>query len=224
MLFDLRARGRRNAIKVIYASLALLMGGGLVLFGIGGEVQGGLFDAFREENQQLDDDTFRKRAEAAEARARANPRDPAAWAEVARRRYQVAGENSDPNTGAFNEKGLADVRTAVAAWERHVRLAGDKADPSVARIMVNAYVILDQLDKAVGAQEVIVEAEDKPTSKQYETLAVYAYAAGQTRKGDLAAAKAVELAPKDEREALKGRLESAKSQGLVNQVAPQPEE
>ena len=36
MLFDLRARGRRRAIKVIYLFLALLMGGGLIFFGIGG--------------------------------------------------------------------------------------------------------------------------------------------------------------------------------------------
>ena len=48
MLFDLRSRGRRRVIKVIYTMLALLLGGGLVLFGIGGDVQGGLFDAFSQ--------------------------------------------------------------------------------------------------------------------------------------------------------------------------------
>ena len=45
MLFDLRGRGRRNTIKVIYIMLAFLMGGGLVLFGIGGNTSGGLVDA-----------------------------------------------------------------------------------------------------------------------------------------------------------------------------------
>ena len=48
MLFDLRGRGRRNTIKVIYVSLAILMGGGLVFFGIGGDVSGGLVDAITE--------------------------------------------------------------------------------------------------------------------------------------------------------------------------------
>ena len=33
MLFDLRGRGRRRTIQVIYLGLAVLMGGGLVLFG-----------------------------------------------------------------------------------------------------------------------------------------------------------------------------------------------
>ncbi len=46
MLFDLRGSGRRRTVKIVYITLAFLMGGGLVLFGIGGDVSGGLFDAF----------------------------------------------------------------------------------------------------------------------------------------------------------------------------------
>src|SRR3954453_12009913 len=46
MLFDLRGR-RRRAVQVTYLMLALLMGGGLVLFGVGGDVSGGLLDAFK---------------------------------------------------------------------------------------------------------------------------------------------------------------------------------
>ncbi|HEX8206984.1 MAG TPA: hypothetical protein VF587_13065, partial [Solirubrobacteraceae bacterium] len=76
MLFDLRGRGRRRTVQVIYLSLAILMGGGLVLFGIGGDVQGGLVDAFSENggtgNGQIDD-----LVESAEERTTANPRDPA---------------------------------------------------------------------------------------------------------------------------------------------------
>src|SRR6188472_169767 len=45
MLFDLRGKGRRRTVQVIYLGLAILMGGGLVLFGIGGATSGGLFDA-----------------------------------------------------------------------------------------------------------------------------------------------------------------------------------
>ena len=47
MLFDLRGRGRRRTVKFVYITLAVLMGGGLVLFGIGGggATQGGLVDA-----------------------------------------------------------------------------------------------------------------------------------------------------------------------------------
>jgi hypothetical protein len=46
MLFDLRGSGRKRAVKVIYMTLAVLMGSGLVLFGIGGATSGGLLDVF----------------------------------------------------------------------------------------------------------------------------------------------------------------------------------
>ena len=45
MLFDLRGRGRRRTVQAIYLSLAILMGGGLVLFGIGSDQSGGIVDA-----------------------------------------------------------------------------------------------------------------------------------------------------------------------------------
>ncbi len=107
------------------------------------------------------------------------------------------------------------------AWQRHVTLAKSKADVNVAAIMVQAYVGLNQLDKAVRAQELIVEAAKEPTAAQYVQLAVYAYSAGQSRKGDLAGDKALSLAPKDDREQIKGQLEAAKSQA-TQQSSQQP--
>jgi hypothetical protein len=65
MLFDLRGRGRRRTVQIIYLSLALLMGGGLVLFGIGGATSGGLVDAIQGgSGTQSADDVFEKRVEA----------------------------------------------------------------------------------------------------------------------------------------------------------------
>ena len=46
MLFDLRGRGRRRFVQGIYLGLAILMGGGLILFGVGAGTNGGLLDAF----------------------------------------------------------------------------------------------------------------------------------------------------------------------------------
>jgi hypothetical protein len=47
MLFDLRSRGRRRTVQAVYLTLAILMGGGLVLFGVGaGNGIGGLLNAF----------------------------------------------------------------------------------------------------------------------------------------------------------------------------------
>ena len=45
MLFDLQGP-RKTFVKAIYLGLAILMAGGLVLFGIGSDVNGGLADVF----------------------------------------------------------------------------------------------------------------------------------------------------------------------------------
>jgi hypothetical protein len=219
VLFDLRSSGRRRTIKVIYVTLAFLMGGGLILFGIGGgtSLNGGLFDAFSGNGGGGGsvDDRFNKQEVALVAKIRANPQDSASLAELARVRVQIAGQgdNYDPNSNTYTAAGKAELKKAVSAWERHVALAGEKPDPRVANSMVQAYVALNDLSKAVTAQEVV--AEDRNTPGQYSQLALLAYQAGQTRKGDLAKDKAVELTPKDQRETVKGQLEQAKQQAAA---------
>ena len=76
MLFDLRGSGRRRTIKIVYLTLAFLMGGGLVLFGIGGSgaLSGGLVDAITQsEGGGGGDERFREQEQQATAAARANP-------------------------------------------------------------------------------------------------------------------------------------------------------
>ncbi|MFA9270255.1 MAG: hypothetical protein ACEQSX_05785, partial [Baekduiaceae bacterium] len=92
MLFDLRAGGRRRLVQVVYLFLAILLGGGLVLFGIGGDVSGGLFDAFREDSTQDNaTEQLEQRLEDQEKKLQANPEDAAALAESAKLHYQIAG-------------------------------------------------------------------------------------------------------------------------------------
>jgi hypothetical protein len=222
MLFDLRGSGRRTTIKAVYLTLALLMGGGLVLFGIGGDVSGGLVDALTENDGSLSssDSRFRDRAEQATREARANPQDPAAWAAAARARYQYAsaGEFFDQSTGTFTAEGKAQLTAASTAWQRHLALAKNEPDDRVATLMVQAYseVGLNEPEKAVAAQEIITEV--RPKDSTFATLAVLAYQAGQTRKGDLATKEALSLADKDDRETLKSELEQAKQQALATQI------
>ena len=222
MLFDLRGSGRRTTVKAVYLTLAVLMGGGLVLFGIGGDVSGGLVDAITDNggSTAVGDDRFRDRATEAQRAAEANPQDAAAWAAVARARYQYAstGDFFDQNTGQFTAEGKAQLQAASQAWERHLALAKNKPDDSVATIMAQAYspAGLNEPEKAVRAQEIITEA--RPKDSTFATLAVLAYQAGQTRKGDLATEKALSLADKADRNTLKADLESAKQQALQSQI------
>ena len=226
MLFDLRGRGRRTTIKVIYVTLALLLGGGLVLFGIGGDVSGGLVDAITERGTgDTGEERFEKQEADALARTQRTPDDPQAWAELARARVQLAtfGDRYNANTDEYSEEGAAKLREATAAWEKFLELepSMDEEAASLATRMVRAYIGLGELEEAVRAQEIV--AEDRESVGTYSSLAVLAYQAGQTRKGDLATQRALDLAPDDQREALRGQLESAKQQGGVNQVTPPAE-
>jgi hypothetical protein len=222
MLFDLRGAGRRTTIKVVYLSLAVLMGGGLVLFGIGGDVSGGLVDAITERSGTTDTGTgrYEERVRETSRAAQADPQDAAAWANLARARYQLAqaGDNFDRNTQQFSASGKEQLRQATAAWERHLALDPKKPDDGVASLMVQAYSQfgLNEPTKAVAAQEVITEVRAK--SATFANLAVLAYQAGQTRKGDLATERAVDLADADDRETLRSELKAAKEQALQQQL------
>jgi len=228
MLFDLRGSGRRRTVKIVYIALAFLMGGGLVLFGIGGGggISGGLVDAITGTTGGGDTsgDRFRKQEAAALAKTNANPQDAPAWAALARARFQLAGagENFDAAKSTFTKKGVAQLNSAGDAWERYLALNPKKPDDRVASLMVQAFGALNKPDKAAEAQEVITEA--RPTAATFTQLAIFAYQAGQTRKGDLAKNKALELTDPDMREALKGQLESAKSsaQGAAAQPSATP--
>jgi len=218
MLFDLRSRGRRRTVKVVYITLAFLMGGGLVLFGIGGggALSGGLVDAITSSNGGGGSGTerFVSAEQRATAAARANPKDAALWAAVARARFNLAsaGDNINPTTSDFTDTGKTQLRAATRAWEEHVKLAKNP-DPRVASLMVQAYTALDEQDKATLPQEII--AEDRNSAGAYATLAQLAYLAGQTRKGDLASKKAVQLSDPDMRETIKGQLAGIKAQSTL---------
>lgn len=221
MLFDLRSPGRRRTIKTVYVSLALLMGGGLVLFGIGGEVSGGVVDAITGSSNRGDDgsERLREREQRALAATRADPRDAAAWGELARARFQLAsaGDNFDSQTGAFTAAGRAKLQEATDAWERHVELA-EEPDDRLAAVISQAYIELDEPAKAADAQEVITEARPRPAA--FAQLAIYAYAAGQTRRGDLARDRALALTDRDQRDQLRQQLEQARTQS--QQAAAEP--
>jgi hypothetical protein len=229
MLFDLRGRGRRRTIQVIYATLALLMGGGLVFFGIGGNTSGGLFDAFQSNSGVTADETLTKRLDQLEERTAANPRDAAAWAELTRVRVQTAssGENYDQATQTFTDKGKAELRRAAAAWQRYLALDPPKPDANVANQMVRAYGPdgLANYPEAVRAMELVIDARgEQATPALYAQLAILAHGAKQERKSTLAQTKAIELAPKADRDQVKSQIELAKNQldGNTGQGTPEP--
>jgi hypothetical protein len=219
MLFDLRGRGRRRAVQVIYVGLALLIGGGLVLFGVGaGTGGGGLLDAFKNDSGQTSvDKVFKQRVDAAEKAVQLRPTDAAAWANLTRVRFQQAGSGSgfDQTNAVFTDKGKQDLVTTEQAYNKYLTLA-KRPDPNVAALMVQAYgeAGLNEPDKAVTAFEVYLAAQ-KPTAPLYVQYATYAYQAQETRKAELASKKALALSSKDDKEQIKAELQAARTQASV---------
>jgi tetratricopeptide (TPR) repeat protein len=215
MLFDLRGAGRRRTVKMVYLALAFLMFAGFVGFSVGSNVSGGIIDAITQGSQSGSSDTtlkrFQDRVKQAQQQARQNPQDAAAWATLARAHFQLAGlgDNYDTTRNTFTASGRAELRRSATAWQRYLALKPKRPATTVAGVMVQVYSALGDFPHAVQAQEIVTEARPKATT--FAQLAVYAYQAGQTRKGDLATQKALDLAPRDQRSALKTQLSQAKS-------------
>lgn len=220
MLFDLQSRGRRTVVKIIYLGLAVLIGGGLVLFGIGtGTGGGGLFDVFRggSSSPSAQISSAEKRAA---REVRLHPQDAQGWADLTRARYQTAGlgSNYDQATHSFTSDGRAKLASVSTAWQRYLQLETKHPDATLAQLMATAYSAegLDDPANAATAMEIVTER--RPSASTYATLAAFAYEAGQLRKGDLAAAKAVQLAPSAQQRLVRTQLATTRRQALQQQV------
>ncbi len=159
MLFDLKGR-RRYVVQATYLMLALLMGGGLVLFGIGSDAgQGGLIDAFTDgdSGQDSGSSVAEDRVEQAEQRLRANPRDPAALTAVIRGRYQLATAKTPPQSTTFPPEARGDLQGASDAWQRYLDLDLPRQDDSLAGLMLQVYGPsgLSRFDEAARAAEML---------------------------------------------------------------------
>jgi hypothetical protein len=218
MLFDLTSRGRRSAVKIIYTALAILMGAGFILFGVGtGVGGGGIFDIFGNGGTSVS-----SQSSAAEKRAHRetvqDPKNAKAWADLTRARYQSAGSGFDNTQRVFTDAGKEKLQSASVAWGRYVALDPPKPDANVALMMANAYseIGLNQPADAASAMEIVAAA--RPSAATYGQLAQYAYIANETRKGQLAEAKAIALAPKAQKTLVRKQLANVRKQILQQQV------
>lgn len=208
MLFDLRGR-RRRAVQVTYLFLALLMGGGLVLFGIGGDVSGGLVDAFKSGDSGGDNSQLEERIERTEKRLAASPANEVLLAALVRDNFALASARLESGATEFPPEAKADLRKASTYWVRYVD-AVDKPSDSLARLALQIYdpAGLDQPKQAQRAMQIVAERQND--FQAYLALVQRAVTAGDTRTADLAGQKAVDLAPKDLRKQVEKQVEQLK--------------
>jgi broad specificity polyphosphatase/5'/3'-nucleotidase SurE len=213
MLFDLRSRGRRRTVQVVYLGLAVLIGGGLILFGVGtGSGTGGLLNAFTGNGSgNAQSQAISQQEKNADKQVKVNPNDAAAWGQLINARWADAatGTNYNSTTGAFSADGKKELAGTTDAWQHYASLT-KKPDPNFAELAARAYNNLGNYSAGAGAWE-IVSAADPSSAHGFECLAASAYAAKQTRKGDLALDKALSLTPKLSRATLKTQVQAAKT-------------
>jgi hypothetical protein len=216
MLFDLKGK-RRHVVQGTYLLLAVLMGGGLVLFGIGGGTNGGLLDAFKGGGGGSSSNSLvQKRIDTANKQLVVNPANRAALAEIVRSSYQIARTNQDPQSGAFSSEGKKDLTQAASAWQRYLNTNPAKPDPTLANIMLQTYgqFGLNQPANAQKAAELV--AANQNTTNAYLQLTQYATLAGDKRTAKLAGQKAMELAPKTQRSSVKKLVQQAQAAGAAS--------
>jgi hypothetical protein len=213
MLFDLRGRGRRRTVQVIYLGLALIFLLGFVGFGVGvGGGGGGLFNALTENNGS-NSASFAAKVAAAQKRVRRAPSNPKAWAALTEAQLHQASEEaySNPTTGQFTSKGKELLSQVSHSWSTYLGLEQHNPSPTLAQRMMTVYGEegLNQPADEVAAIQIVIPTKP-PSAALYATLAQYSYRAHNPGQGDLASAKAVSLAPKGERARIKAYLEGIK--------------
>src|SRR3954454_10480408 len=160
MLFDLKGR-RRRVVQVTYVGLAVLMGGGLVLSGIGSSASGGLLDALvgggHSSRKSDASKPLNTQIKAAEAKLRVNPKDQAALATLVRAHFGLAGleQGTDEKTGAvtISDKGQAEMRQAAAAWKRYVATDPPRIDTGLAATAIQIYRVIGLPEKQEDKNE-----------------------------------------------------------------------
>ena len=227
MLFDLQGR-RKNVIRVIYAFLALLMGGGLVLLGIGGDASGGLLNAvgLGDDGSTSADPAFERQIDSANETLASNPNDEKALLILARVHY-LAGNNAietdEQGATTLTEDTITEYNSADDAWQKYLATNPKKVDDGVASLMVQLYaslagtdpsatVLQQQLDSAVEAAQIVAEA--RPSLGTNTTLATYAYIAGDTKLAEQARKDALAAAPDSAtKQQVTQQLDQAEAQG-----------
>ncbi len=211
MLFDLRGRGRRRTVQIVYLGLALLFLLGFVGFGVGvGGGGGGIFNALTESGGSSSA-SFAGKVAAAQKRTQRHPTEAAAWAALAEAQLHQASEpeysNQTSETEPYTAKGKLLLAKVSNSWNAYLRLEPHHPNAELAQRIVNIYgeTGLNQPAEVVRAINIVIAA--KPASATlYSVLAENAYKANKVSVGDAAASKAVKLAPATERKRVKTYL------------------
>jgi hypothetical protein len=211
MLFDLRGRGRRRTVRIVYIGLAALFAIGFVGFGVGGGFGGGGIFTSLNGHEGSGGASFSGQIGRYKKLVAQQPGNVAAWEKlIDAQLHEAGGEEYVTRTGVTG-KGKELFAQVAQSWRRYLALNPPKPNAELAQRMVAVFGEegLNDPASAVAALQIAVAARPNSASL-YAALAQYAYKAKNTRVGDLAAEKAVALAPATQKPRLKLELAALK--------------
>jgi hypothetical protein len=207
MLFDLRGRGRRTTVRLIYLGLAALMGVGLVGFGIGGGFGGGGFLNAASQNEGSNSASYGAQIKKYEKLTKQQPTNLEAWEKLTKLQLNEAGGEAFVNSSGLTSQGRQLFSRIAQTWSSYLALNPPKPNGGLAQEMLRIFGEEGLNKPAEEVQVLQIVVAEKPTNTAYYAeLARYAYLAHNTRVGNLAAEKAVSLAPSLQKQRLKTEL------------------
>jgi hypothetical protein len=203
MLFDTRGK-RKHVIRVVYAILALLMGGSLFL--VVGPVN--IAELLGDSGGSSASKVFDEQVERVEGRLTKDPTDEQLL--VTLTRAQISAGNSKLEAGSettapvVTPEARQDYQAASETWARYLKQAGDEPSATAAQLVAGTFFSLaessttvseaqENVTKAAKAQR--IAAEQRPSVGSLSTLAIYEYFAGEFAAGDKATKQAAAKAP-----------------------------
>lgn len=217
MLFDLRGRGRRRTVRVIYGGLALLIGAGLVFFGVGAGVGGGGLLNSLTGNEGTGSASFSAQIDKYKKLTGKQPSNVYAWEQLTLAQLHEAGGEAYFANQRLTAKGRGLFGQTAQSWNRYIALKPPKPNAQLALQMERVFGEegLNEPAEAVKVLQIVIPTKsESPPQYQaslYAALAEYAYKAHNTRIGNLASAKAIALSPSAQRKQLKTQLAAIKA-------------
>jgi hypothetical protein len=203
MLFDIRGR-RKNVVRVVYAILALLMGGSLFLT-VG---PFNLSELFGNGSTSSSSEVYEEQVERIEGRLAKEPTNENLLLALTRARISIGAAETGTSLEGENPQLPPEARDeyeeALDAWNRYLTQAGDEPSPVAAQLVAQTFFTLSERGSyslaevetngaaAVRAQR--IAAEERPNVNSLSTLALYEFFYGDLEAGDEATKQALATA------------------------------
>jgi hypothetical protein len=227
LLFDTRGK-RKHVIRVVYAILALLMGGSLFL--VVGPVNIGALIGNSTSSSSASA-VLEEQVERIEKRLAKNPKDEQLLLALTRAQISAANAHIEPvaetEVATIPLEAHKYFEAASQTWHRYLKQAGDEPSATAAQLVAASFFQLAEtapgspselksnIAQAAAAQK--IAAEQRPSLGSLSSLAIYEYFKGDFAAGDRAMKQATAKVSKAEAKNVEKQLGEYRKRATIFQ-------